>query len=90
MSSTNNQFSAADSALGYLYQARLGLLWALKRLKDSSDFVVSLETLDDVAFETKGQPDEGERFDRLKCWRRFQLSTPEVHGQGGGMTVEPF
>jgi hypothetical protein len=58
MSSTANQFSAADSALGYLYQARLGLLWALKRLKDSSDFVVSLETIDDVTFETNGRPDE--------------------------------
>ncbi|CAK0755750.1 hypothetical protein CCP4SC76_2680006 [Gammaproteobacteria bacterium] len=31
MSSTANQFSAADSALGYLYQARLGLLWARDR-----------------------------------------------------------
>ncbi len=58
MISTSNQFSAADSALGYLYQARLGLLWALKRLKDSSDFVVSLETIDDVTFESDGQPDE--------------------------------
>ena len=58
MSSTTNQFSAADSALGYLYQARLGLLWALKRLKDDSDFVVSLETIDDVTFETNGRPDE--------------------------------
>jgi hypothetical protein len=58
MSSTANQFSAADSALGYIYQARLGLLWALKRLKESSDFVVSLETIDDVTFETNGRPDE--------------------------------
>lgn len=58
MSSATNQFSAADSALGYLYQAKLGLLWALKRLKESSDFVVSLETIDDVTFETQGRPDE--------------------------------
>lgn len=58
MSSSTNQFSAADSALGYLYQARLGLLWALKRLKDSSDFLVSLETIDDVTFEANGRPDE--------------------------------
>ena len=58
MSSTANQFSASDSALGYLYQARLGLLWALKRLKDSSDFLVSLETIDDVTFESNGRPDE--------------------------------
>lgn len=58
MSTNANQFSASASALGYLYQARLGLLWALKRLKDSSDFVVSLETIDDVTFETNGRPDE--------------------------------
>ena len=58
MSSANSQFSAADSALGYIYQARLGLLWALKRLKDSSDFDVSLETIDDVTFESNGRPDE--------------------------------
>lgn len=54
MPATTNQFSAADSVLGYLYQARLGLLWALKRLKHSSDFVVSLETIDDVTFESNG------------------------------------
>jgi hypothetical protein len=58
MSTNTSQFSASASALGYLYQARLGLLWALKRLKDSSDFVVSLETIDDVTFETNGRPDE--------------------------------
>lgn len=58
MPSPASQFSAPDPALGYLYQARLGLLWALKRLKDSSDFVVSLETIDDVTFETNGRPDE--------------------------------
>ena len=58
MSLTSDQFSASDSALGYLYQARLALLWSLKRLKDSSDFVVSLETIDDVTFETRGRPDE--------------------------------
>ena len=49
-----SQFSAADSALGYLYQVRTALLWALRKLKTGSTFLVSLETLDDVAFETKG------------------------------------
>ncbi|MBK7034422.1 MAG: hypothetical protein IPH49_14425 [Ignavibacteria bacterium] len=58
MSFIANKFSAADSVLGYLYQARWGLLWALKRLRVSSDFVVSLETIDDVTFERRGQPDE--------------------------------
>ena len=49
-----NPFSAADSALGYLYQVRIALLWALRRLKSGGDFIVSLETLDDVTFESKG------------------------------------
>lgn len=53
-----NSFSAADSALGYLYQVRLALLWSLQKLKAGTDFIVSLETLDDVAFETKGDPAE--------------------------------
>lgn len=56
---TSNPFSAADSALGYLYQVRVALLWALRRLKLNDDFMISLETLDDVTFETKGgTPDE--------------------------------
>jgi hypothetical protein len=41
-------FSAADSALGYLYQVRVALLWSLRRARAGADFVVSLETLDDV------------------------------------------
>jgi DNA-binding transcriptional regulator YbjK len=56
---TANRFSAADSAIGYLYQVRVALLWALRRLKRSSNFVISLETLDDVTFENKnGKPEE--------------------------------
>jgi hypothetical protein len=52
-------FSAADSALGYLYQVRTALLWSLRRMKVCSEFVVSLETLDDVAFHSKGgEPEE--------------------------------
>jgi hypothetical protein len=47
-------FSAADSALGYLYQARLALLLALRRLARDETFSVYLETLDDVVFETSG------------------------------------
>ena len=47
-------FSAADSLVGYLYQMRVALLWSLQRLPAGADFVVSVETLDDVTFETKG------------------------------------
>lgn len=46
-------FSAADSALGYLYQVRVALLWALSRIKQGGEFIVSLETLDDVTFDAK-------------------------------------
>ena len=49
---TANPFSAADPTLGYLYQVRSALLWALQRLKHQPDFLVSIETLDDVTFET--------------------------------------
>lgn len=53
-----NQFSAADSALGYLYQVRCALLWSLQRLKDEVEFEASIETLDDVTFERAGTPIE--------------------------------
>lgn len=49
-----SKFSATDSVLGYLYQLRVALLWALRRLKGDNAFLVSIETLDDVTFE---QPD---------------------------------
>src|SRR5262245_8243045 len=48
------QFSAADPSLGYLYQVRLALLWTLRRLKTDPDFLVGIETIDDVTFETTG------------------------------------
>lgn len=48
-----NSFSAADSAIGYLYQVRVGLLWSIRRLRVGNEFQVSIETLDDVTFEDK-------------------------------------
>ncbi len=54
-----SEFSAAGAALGYLYQVRSALLWALRRLKTDPDFLVGIETLDDVTFEaTGGEPAE--------------------------------
>jgi hypothetical protein len=47
-------FSAVDATLGYLYQVRCALLWTLRRLKVEPDFLVGIETPDDVAFETVG------------------------------------
>jgi len=58
MSDNPDQFSAADSALGYLYQVRCALLWSLQRLPTEPVFEASIETLDDVTFETTGAPRE--------------------------------
>lgn len=55
---TISKYSASAPLLGYLYQCRLALLETLKRLKDSPDINVSIETLDDVVFETEGSATE--------------------------------
>lgn len=52
------QFSAAASAAGYLYQARLGLALALPHVNASTGVEISIELLDDVAFEREGSPIE--------------------------------
>lgn len=49
-----NRFAAVDAALGYLFQVRCALLWTLRRLKVDPEFLVGVETLDDVTFETMG------------------------------------
>lgn len=51
---SGSPFSAVDATQGYLYQVRSALLWALQRQKNEPDFLVSVETLDDVTFETAG------------------------------------
>jgi len=51
-SSVSNQFSATPSLLGYLYQCRVALLESIKKLRNDIDFLVYIEILDDVAFET--------------------------------------
>lgn len=52
------QFSAADSTLGYLYQCRVALVFALQKIRAGDDFNVALETLDDVVFEKEGDAPE--------------------------------
>ncbi len=52
------QYSAASSALGYLYQVRYALLESLRRLRKGQEFIVSIETLDDVVFEKDGDAPE--------------------------------
>ena len=51
----HGKFSAAAPAVGYLYQVRYALFDSLRRLVDGSQFSVSVETLDDVVFETDGK-----------------------------------
>lgn len=61
MASSSNKltdFSATDSALGYLYQVRLALLSSLRRLTTEATFALYFETLDDVVFEQVGTPVE--------------------------------
>lgn len=53
-SSESNRFGAAEAALGYLYQVRSALLWSLRRMKQRPDFQISVETVDDVTFESSG------------------------------------
>ena len=50
----NSEFSAGPSALGYLYQVRYALVILLTT--QNPDTVVSIEKLDDVAFEETGEP----------------------------------
>jgi hypothetical protein len=52
---TVSAFNAGSSMLGYLYQVRVALLWAIKKSREG-DFMVCLETLDDVSFEANGEP----------------------------------
>ena len=53
-SDERGQYSAAPSAMGYLYQCRFALLETLRRLSDGNRLCVGIETLDDVVFDTNG------------------------------------
>ena len=48
-------FNAGPSMLGYLYQVRLALVWAVSKSR-TADFVVKIEALDDVSFHADGDP----------------------------------
>ncbi len=43
--SERGRYSAAPSALGYIYQVRYALLESLQRLRKGQQFVVAIETL---------------------------------------------
>lgn len=54
MASPSGNFSAAPSAAGYLYQARLALALCLKYVNVDAGIEVGIERLDDVSFESSG------------------------------------
>ncbi|ESZ61709.1 ABC-three component system protein [Mesorhizobium sp. L103C131B0] len=54
MAIPTTNFSAAPSAAGYLYQARLALALCLKYVNTDASVEVGIERLDDVSFETEG------------------------------------
>ena len=55
-----SSFSAAASALGYLYQVRYGLVLLLEAKNPAS--ALSLDKLDDVAFDESGEPTQVLQF----------------------------
>lgn len=74
-------FSAADSALGYLYQVRVALLWSLRRARAGTDFAVSLETLDDVTFESpQATGPKAEELLQTKHHRNRESSLSDASG----------
>lgn len=58
MGSRDNQYGAAPSAAGYLYQARLALFLCIPYVNSGIEAEVSVERLDDVSFERDGTPIE--------------------------------
>ncbi|BBZ77470.1 hypothetical protein MANY_28070 [Mycolicibacterium anyangense] len=55
---SDSPHGAAASAVGYLYQVKWALLEVLRRAHDRPDHAISLEKLDDVAWEARGLPRE--------------------------------
>lgn len=73
--SNTSQFDASPSMLGYIYQIRFALYLSLKKLSDLADpeqFNVSIEKLDDIAFDSDGSPEE--------------LLQTKLHGDEGNLT----
>lgn len=56
MTTKQEQFTAASSAAGYYYQARLALLESLRLVYGEYNVDVAIERLDDVSFESAGFP----------------------------------
>lgn len=75
MSDTKSTFDATPSMLGYIYQVRYGLYLSLKKLtevEDPDEFYISIESLDDIAFEKNDDP--------------FELLQTKFHSKPGNLT----
>jgi ribonuclease D len=75
MGSNDNKFDATASMLGYLYQARYALYLSLRKIREVTDpdeFFVSIEKLDDIAFESGGNA--------------VELLQTKYHGTVGNLT----
>lgn len=55
---TKTAYSAQEPLIGYLYQCRLALLEALKRLKNDPDISIFIEGQDDICFHKKNGQSE--------------------------------
>lgn len=58
LATSGSMFSAAPSAAGYLYQARVALALCLRHAYGDAGVEVSMERLDDVSFENEGEARE--------------------------------
>lgn len=75
MANKASEFDATASMLGYLYQARYALYLSLRKIRevqDPDECFVSIEKLDDIAFETGGNP--------------VDILQTKYHGAGGNLT----
>lgn len=58
MTSAGNTHEASASAAGYLFQCRYALYAGLRAIPNAPQLEISIEKLDDVAFEAQGEPTE--------------------------------
>ncbi|MFC5420387.1 ABC-three component system protein [Bosea eneae] len=58
MTSAGNTHEASASAAGYLFQCRYALYAGLRAIPNAPQLEISIEKLDDVAFEKQGDPTE--------------------------------
>lgn len=56
MTSAGNTHEASASAAGYLFQCRYALYAGLRAIPNAPQLEISIEKLDDVAFEAQGEP----------------------------------